>query len=68
VIYQQALLKKAVTLTIFNPVLVSMMDSVVHPFILKKKIKRLVAISKKLADNYEKYPLIQDGDGDIVFT
>jgi hypothetical protein len=68
VIYQQALLKKAVTLTVFNPVLVNMMDSVVHPFIFKKKIKRLVAISKNLFDDYRKYPLIQDGDGDIVFT
>lgn len=68
VIYQQALLKNAVTLTVFNPVLVNMMDSVVHPFIFRKKIKRLVAISKKLFDDYQKYPLIQDGDGDIVFT
>lgn len=68
VIYQQSLLKKAVTLTVFNPVLVNMMDSGVHPFIFKKKIKRLVAISKKLFDDYQKYPLIQDGDGDIVFT
>jgi len=68
VIYQQALLKKAATLTVFNPVLVSMMDSVVHPFIFKRKIKRLVAISKNLFDDYRKYPLIQDGDGDIVFT
>jgi hypothetical protein len=68
VIYQQALLKKAVTLTVFNPVLVHTMDSVLHPFIFKKKIKRLVAISKNLFDDYRKYPLIQDGDGDIVFT
>lgn len=68
VIYQQALLKNVVTLTVFNPVLVNMMDSVVHPFIFKKKIKRLVAISKNLFDDYQKYPLIQDGDGDIVFT
>lgn len=68
VIYQQALLKKAVTLTVFNSVLVNMVDSVVHPFIFKKKIKRLVAISKKLFDDYQKYQLIQDGDGDIVFT
>ncbi|MDP3916142.1 MAG: hypothetical protein Q8R96_20630 [Bacteroidota bacterium] len=68
VIYQQALRRNVVTLTVFNPVLVNMMDSVVYPFIFKKKIKRLVAISKNLFDDYQKYPLIQDGDGDIVFT
>jgi len=68
VIYQQALLKKVVTLTIFYPKLVSSMDSVSHPFIFKKKIKRLIALSNELSSSYKKHNEFQDGDGDVVFT
>ena len=68
VIYQQALLKNAVTLTVFNPPLVAAMDLAAHPFIFRKKIKRLIAISKQLAGLYQKYPQLQDGDGDVAFT
>lgn len=68
VIYLQALLKNAVALTVFSPRLIAAMDSVSHPFIFRKKIKRLIAVSKHLAGLYNKYPEIQDGDGDIVFT
>jgi len=67
-IYREAILQKAVTLTIFCPGLVRQMNSGSHPFIFKKKVKRLIAISKKLSDLYLKYPHIQDGDGDVVFT
>ncbi|HEY3372529.1 MAG TPA: hypothetical protein VGK10_16870 [Prolixibacteraceae bacterium] len=68
VIYQQAMLKNAVTLTLFNPPLASLMDSRAHPFLFRKKIKRLMAISKQLSGQYQKYPRLQDGDGDVVFT
>lgn len=68
VIYQQAIQKNAVTLTIFNPALVATMGSVAHPFIFRKKIKRLIAISKQLASLYDQFPLLQDGDGDVAFT
>lgn len=68
VIYQQALIKNAVTLTLFNPPLVEAMDSAAHPFIFRKNIKRLIAISKHLSGLYQKYPHLQDGDGDVVFT
>jgi hypothetical protein len=68
VIYRQALLKKAVTLTIYYPKLVSFMDSVSHPFIFKKKIKRLIALSNELSFSYKKHNEFQDGDGDVVFT
>lgn len=68
VIYQQALLKNVVTLTVFNPTLVFVMDSMAHPFLFRKKIKRLIAISKQLSALYQKYPCLQDGDGDVVFT
>ena len=68
VIYQQALLKNAVTLTLFNSSLVAAMDSMAHPFVFRKKIKRLMAISKQLSSLYQKYPHLQDGDGDVVFT
>ena len=68
VIYQQTMLKKVITLTVFCPQLVDVMDSVPHPFIFRKKIKRLMAISKQLSDLYQKYPQMQDGDGDVVFT
>ena len=68
VIYQQVVLKNVITLTVFCPKLVNLMDSVSHPFIFKKKIKRLMAISKQLTDLYLKYPEIQDGDGDVAFT
>ncbi len=68
VIYMQALLKNAVTLTTFNPELSDAMLKGKHPFIFRKKIKRLMAISKSLSEFHLKYPLIQDGDGDVVFT
>lgn len=68
VIYQQALRKNVVTLTVFCPQLVEEMDTAPHPFIFRKKIKRLMAISKQLSGFYKQYPQIQDGDGDIVFT
>jgi len=68
VIYQQALLKNVVTLTVFCPQLVNAMNSAPHPFIFRKKIKRLMAISKILSDVYLQYPQFQDGDGDVVFT
>ena len=68
VIYQQAMLKNVVTLTLFNPPLVSAMDSRAHPFLFRKKIKRLMAISKQLSSLYHQYPDLQDGDGDVAFT
>ncbi len=67
-IYQQAILQNAVTLTVFSPGLVCLMNSDVHPFIFKKKINQLIAISKQLSGSYLNYPKIQDGDGDVVFT
>jgi hypothetical protein len=68
VVYQQAVIKKAVTLTVFHPKLSTIIDSVPHPFIFRKKIKRLMAISKQITHLYETYPVLQDGDGDVVFT
>jgi len=68
VIYRQALLKNAVTLTLFLPALVNVMRSAPHPFVFRKRIKRMVAISKQLADLFARYPKLQDGDGDVVFT
>lgn len=68
VIYREALLKNAVTLTLFCSPLVAAMDSAAHPFIFKKKIKRLVAVSKQLSGLYRQFPTLQDGDGDVVFT
>ena len=67
-IYRLAILKMVSTITIFNRRLVLQMDSAAHPFLFRKKIKRLMAISKQLSDKMEKYPEFQDGDGDIVFT
>jgi len=67
-IYQQAMLKNAITLTIFNPLIVNAMESMPHPFIFKKRIRRLMAISKQLSDFYNQFPKMQDGDGDVVFT
>jgi len=68
VLYTQALLKNVVTLTVFCHQLVDVMNSAPHPFIFRKKIKRLMAISKQLSDVYHQYPQMQDGDGDVVFT
>lgn len=68
IIYREALQKNAVTLTVFCPPLVAAIDSAANPFIFKKKIKRLVAISKQLSDLYRQFPILQDGDGDVVFT
>lgn len=68
VIYGQALEKNAITLTIFRPSLVNVMRSAPHPFIFRKRIRRLVAISRQLTGFYHQYPELQDGDGDVVFT
>ena len=68
VIYGQAVLKKATTLTLFRPSLVEVMHSAPHPFVFRKSIRRLVAVSRQLSDLYRQYPDLQDGDGDVVFT
>ena len=68
VIYNEAERQKSVTLTVFSPKLVHQMNAVSHPFLFKKRIKRLIAIPKELSDFYLKHPQIQDGDGDVVFT
>ena len=68
VIYREAIVQKAVTLTVFCPALVSRMSLGPHPFVFRKKVKRLIAISSQLSDLYHLYPVIQDGDGDVVFT
>lgn len=67
-IYYETVRQKAVTLTVFSPKLVQQMNSVSHPFLFKKRVRRLIAIPKELSDLYQKYPEIQDGDGDVVFT
>lgn len=67
-IYRQAVLNDAITLTVFLPELVNEMHSASHPFIFKKSIKRLAAVSRQLSSLFEQYPRIQDGDGDVVFT
>jgi hypothetical protein len=67
-IYRQAVLKNAVTLTLFLPELVHAMQSAAHPFIFRKPIKRLAAVSKLLSPLFGQYPRLQDGDGDVVFT
>lgn len=67
-IYRQAVLKNTVTLTLFLPELVKEMQSLAHPFIFKKRIKRLAAFSRQLTPLYGQYPRLQDGDGDVVFT
>lgn len=67
-IYRQAVLKNAVTLTLFLPELVNATRSSAHPFIFKKHIKRLAAVSKQLSPPFSQYPRLQDGDGDVVFT
>lgn len=68
VIYRECLLQKAVTLTVFSPELVKRMNTDPHPFIFKKRIRRLIAVSNQLSDSYQKYIAKQDGDGDGVFT
>lgn len=68
VIYHQAIVKNAVTLTLFLPELVNEMRSSAHPFIFKKQIRRLAAVSKQLTPLFDQYPRLQDGDGDVVFT
>lgn len=67
-IYGQAVLKKAVTLTLFRPSLVEAMQSAPHPFLFRKSIRRLAAVSRELSGLYRQYPDLQDGDGDVVFT
>lgn len=67
-IYHQALQKNTITLTLFRPSLVKAMHSAPHPFVFKKPIRRLVAISRELSELYHRYPDLQDGDGDVAFT
>lgn len=68
VIYRQAVMKNAVTLTLFLPELTEQMRLAAHPFIFRKRIKRLAAVSKCLYALFGQYPRLQDGDGDVVFT
>ncbi|MBC8004841.1 MAG: hypothetical protein H7X84_05160 [Verrucomicrobia bacterium] len=67
-IYRQAVLNDAVTLTLFRAGLVNAMHSAPHPFIFRKPIRRLAAISTRLEGLFRKHPHFQDGDGDVVFT
>lgn len=67
-VYFQALKEKVVSLTVFNPRLVAAMKLQSKPFIFSKETKKLTAISKALAGEYENCPEFQDGDGDVVFT
>lgn len=68
VIYSQAVQKHVTTLTVFNARLVSQINQETNPFLVKKKIHRLMAVSHKLSEAYQKFPVLQDGDGDVVFT
>lgn len=68
VIYSQAIQKNVTTLTVFNSRIVGQMNLETHPFLVKKNIRRLVAVSHELSETYQKFPILQDGDGDIVFT
>jgi hypothetical protein len=68
VIYRQVLQINAITLTLFRPSLVKVMYSAPHPFVFRKSIRRLVAISRKLSGLYSQYPDLQDGAGDVAFT
>ncbi len=67
-IYYQALSLKVDVLTVFNVRLVNEMKQKNHPFVFRKDVKRLMAVSKTLSDSYQQYPSFQDGDGDVVFT
>ncbi|MFY9151268.1 MAG: hypothetical protein WAO52_04570 [Prolixibacteraceae bacterium] len=68
VIYSQAIQNNVTTLTIFNARLVAQMDRKTHPFLIKKKIRRMVSVAKNLSQDFQKFPVLQDGDGDVAFT
>lgn len=62
------LLLKANTFVCYQPAIVELMKRYSFPFIYTKAVSKTVGIPNSLKTYFDQTPLLQDGDGDIVFT
>ena len=68
IILHQILLFKAETFACFHKELTKIMEERSKPFFHVKTITKTIGIPKSLRKYYDQTPIIQDGDGDVVFT
>ena len=60
--------KKMRSLNVSNPSLIKVLGDVKLPFIYRKSDKNELYVSNELVDKVGANPILQDGDGDVVFT
>ena len=68
IILHQLLLLKAETFVTFHPQLIQKIKENPSPFFHIKTISKTIGIPEVLKKYYDQTPVIQDGDGDVVFT
>lgn len=68
VLLQYLLAQKADSLTVFHPAWVSFLKTSKIKALYRKKLVRYSAVSGELLPLREKFPVLQDGDGDVIFT
>jgi len=60
--------KRYDSILVFHPAIISFLDKNRLPFIYKKKVDKQVGITTVLKENFDEKPILQDGDGDVIFT
>lgn len=60
--------KKYNSLLVFHPQIVDLMKLNKMPFYYRKKETKYSGTTKKIYDIFEQKPILQDGDGDVIFT
>jgi len=65
---QYLLHQKADSLTVFHPAWVAFLKTSKIKAVYWKKLVRYSAVSGELLPLREKFPVLQDGDGDVIFT
>ena len=68
IILHQLLLLKATTFLCYQTQLVPYFQKDTNPFFYAKKMSKTVGIPDALKIYFDQTPMIQDGDGDVVFT
>ena len=58
----------ATSFTTYNQTIIEHVKSNISLFLFKKTIFKYFAVTKPLKEHFIKYPVLQDGDGDVVFT
>ena len=60
--------KRYDSLLVFHPATVSFLNKNRLPFIYKKRVDKQVGITTVLKEKFDEKPILQDGDGDVIFT